>query len=184
MRLFCGLDLTPGITGALSDLVRRLRPAARLHWSPVENLHITTKFIGEWPAGRLDDLKHALQPLASREPIPLDVRGLGWFPNPHPPRIFWAGLVAPPALAALARDTDVALSRLGIEPEKRPFSPHLTLARIKSPVPLTELQRRIAALDSVEFGSFTADAFHLYLSDRRPEGSVYSKLATFPFHQP
>ncbi len=184
MRLFCGLDLDPGVIRALDGLVRRLRPAARINWSRIENLHLTTKFIGEWPAGRLEELKRALETLTVGAPIEIVVRGLGWFPNPHLPRVFWAGVKAPPSLAELARATDAALGRLGVATETRPFSPHLTLARIKSPVPLTALQQRIATLESIEFGAFVAGAFHLYLSELRPEGSLYTKLATYPFHQP
>jgi 2'-5' RNA ligase len=168
---------------ALGEVQRKLRPAAQIHWSPVDNLHLTTKFIGEWPAERLDQVKLALAPLAAREPIPIEVRGLGWFPNPHNPRVFWAGVKAPPALTELARDTDAALHAVGVPAETRPFSPHLTLARIKTPVPLAELRRRVAALDSADFGGFTAGVFCLYLSERGPGGSVYTKLAEFPLHK-
>jgi 2'-5' RNA ligase len=182
MRLFCGLDLAPEIIRALGNLIGKLRPAAQINWSPVENLHITTKFIGEWPAARIEEVKHALAGLAARAPVPIEVRGLGWFPNPHAPRVLWAALKAPPALAGLARDTDEALAPLGIPRETRPFSAHLTLARIKSPVPLAGLRQRIATLETVDFGAFTAPAFYLYESDRRPQGSVYTKLAEFPFH--
>lgn len=184
MRLFCGLDLAPEVTRALAGLIDRLRPAARINWSPAGNLHITTKFIGEWPAGRLEELKRALSGIEARSPIPIDVRGLGWFPNPHSPRVLWAAVSAPPALAELARATDDALEPLGVPRETRPFSAHLTLARIKSPAPLAELRRRIAGLETVEFGAFTARAFYLYESDRRPQGSVYTRLAEFPFLHP
>jgi 2'-5' RNA ligase len=184
MRLFCALDLPRDVTRALGDVQRSLGPAARIQWSPVDNLHLTTKFIGEWPGERLEELRRALEPLAAREPIPIRVRGLGWFPNPHHPRVFWAGVQAPAALAELARATDAALCAIGVAAETRPFSPHLTLARIKTPVPLAELQRRIAALESVEFGGFTADVFYLYRSDRGPAGSVYTKLAEFPLRRP
>ena len=184
MRLFCGIDLPGGIIDSLGTLTKKLRPAVRINWSPVENLHITTKFIGDWPPERLEELKQALAPLAGRGAIPIEVRGLGWFPNPHEPRVFWAAVKAPPALAELARGTDAALKAIGVPAETRPFSPHLTLARIKAPVPLAELRQRIAQLESTEFGTFTAGAFHLYSSDRRPEGSVYTKLAEFSLNKP
>jgi 2'-5' RNA ligase len=180
MRLFCGFDLPRDVTRALGDLQKTLRPAARIHWSPVENLHLTTKFIGEWPADGIDQLQRALAPLADREAIFIEIQGLGWFPNPHHPRVFWAGVKAPAALADLARATDAALDAVGVPADARPFSPHLTLARIKTAVPLAELRRRVAALESAEFGGFTATAFYLYLSERGPEGSVYRKLAEFP----
>jgi len=126
----------------------------------------------------------ALTPLAARAPFRIEISGLGWFPNPHSPRVFWAGAKAPPDLEELARATDAALGNIGVPPETRPFSPHLTLARIKSPVPLSEMLERIAQLESTDFGSFVAGTFYLYRSERGPGGSVYSKLAEFPLKQP
>jgi len=181
MRLFTALDLPPAVVRALEALLDRLRPAARLKWSPPANLHITTRFIGEWPGERLSDLRAALTKIPNHPPIPISIRKLGFFPNPHSPRVFWAGIEAPPDLAALAAETDRALAPLGLQPEGRPFSPHLTLARLKEPVPLVELRETIAALPSLEFGSFTADRFFLYQSRLDPTGSVYTKLAEFPF---
>ncbi|MGE5645506.1 MAG: RNA 2',3'-cyclic phosphodiesterase [Acidobacteriota bacterium] len=181
MRLFTAVDLPDDVVSALTRLIGALRPKARIRWSPAENLHITTKFIGEWPEARLGELKSALSGLGPREPIPIGIRGLGFFPNPNSPRVFWAAIEASPALADLARATEAALERLGIEAEKRAFSPHLTLARIKEPVPMQPLKQAIAELPSLEFGAFTADRFHLYLSKLAPSGSVYTKLAEFPF---
>lgn len=181
MRLFTGLDLPAEIVAALESLVNGLRPAARVKWSPPANLHITTRFIGEWPEQRLPELRAALDRIPSRAPIPIQIRKLGFFPNPHSPRIFWAGVDAPPELTALAAETDQVLEPLGLQPEGRPFRPHLTLARIKDPVPLQTLHSAIAALSSLEFGAFRGDRFFLYQSRPGPAGSVYTKLAEFPF---
>jgi RNA 2',3'-cyclic 3'-phosphodiesterase len=181
MRLFTGIDLPAGVVDDLESLLERLRPAARLKWSQPSNLHITTRFIGEWPETRLPDLKAALAALPPAAPIPIHVRKLGFFPNPHSPRVFWAGVEASPDLAALAAATDRALQSLGLQPESRPFSPHLTLARIKEPVPLQKLRETIAALPPPDFGSFTAAGFFLYHSRLTPAGSVYTKLAEYPF---
>jgi 2'-5' RNA ligase len=180
MRLFTGIDLPAEVVRNLESLLARLRPAARVRWSPPANLHITTRFIGEWSAERLPALEFALAALPGSGPIPIRVRKLGFFPNPRAPRVFWAGIEAGPGLAALAFETDRALSGLGLPAEDRPFSPHLTLARIKDPVALPELCETIARLPSLEFGDFTADRFHLYQSRLGPAGSVYTKLAEFP----
>ncbi len=180
MRLFTGLDLPAGVIGSLEDLLRILRPAARIHWSPPANLHVTTRFIGEWPDQRLEELRAALGALPAHPPVPIHIRNLGYFPNPHSPRVFWAGVDAPPDLAALAAETDAALEPLGLKPEGRPFSPHLTLARIKEKVPLQPLREAVAGLPSLDFGRFTADRFFLYLSRPGAGGSVYTKLAEFP----
>ena len=179
MRLFTALDLPPEVIGSLEALLDRLRPAARLKWSAPANLHITTRFIGEWPTDRLPELQAALAGLPGHRPIPIAIRKLGFFPNPHSPRVFWAGVEAPPDLAALASETDRSLAALGLPSEGRPFSPHLTLARIKEPTPMQKLRESVAALPSLDFGSFTAASFYLYQSRLTPAGSVYTKLAEF-----
>ena len=181
MRLFTAIDLPPEVAEKIAVLLARLRPTARLKWSSVDNLHITTKFIGEWPQERLGELLFALGGLPARLPIPIGVRGLGWFPNPRAPRVFWVGVEAGPALAALARDTDRALAELGIAPESRPFSPHLTLARIKERTPLDSVRQAFASLPGEEFGEFTADRFNLYQSELGPSGSVYTRIEELVF---
>jgi len=178
MRLFTGLDLPGEVVSRLEDLLRQLKPTARINWSPPANLHITTRFIGEWPEERLPELKSALAALPSRPALHVSIRKVGFFPNERAPRNFWAGIDAP-GLAELAADTDAALAGLGLEREKRPYSPHLTLARIKEPQPLDSLRQAIANL-SLEFGTFPAASFFLYRSTLKPSGSVYTKLAEFP----
>jgi 2'-5' RNA ligase len=179
MRLFTGLDLPGEVVRNLDALLEQLRPKARIQWSPPANLHVTTKFIGEWPEERLSELKNGLSSLASRPAISIQIHRLGFFPNPHSPRVFHTGVDAP-GLEALAKDTDRATAALGIESEKRAYSPHLTLARIKEKLNLQPLREAIAALPSQDFGRFEADRFFLYQSKLRPTGSVYTKLAEFP----
>jgi 2'-5' RNA ligase len=180
MRLFTGLDVPYEMRRNLELLLEHLKPAARINWSPMTNLHITTKFIGEWPEGRLDELKAVLQRVAAPGEIRIGIRGIGWFPNPHHPRVLYAGISAPESLAALARDTEAACGELGAPAEDREFRPHLTLARIKAPADLTRLRETIASLPSADFGAFSTSQFHLYESRLNPGGSVYTKLASYP----
>jgi 2'-5' RNA ligase len=183
MRLFVGLDLPDGTVHSLDALLARLRPTARIHWSPLANLHITTKFVGEWPEARIEEMKAALAAVEWRTPIDVHVHRVGFFPNPHAPRVFWCGIEAP-RLDGLAAATDRATAALGVPAETRPFSPHLTLARIKDRLDLQPLREAIAALPSLEFGRFTAAGFFLYESKLRPAGSVYTKLAEFKLSNP
>ena len=178
MRLFTGLDLPSGVLQKLDRLLTRLRPTARINWSPVSNLHITTKFIGEWPEEKLDALTAALAAVPARPPLAIHVHKVGFFPNPHSPRNFWCGIEAP-GLAGLAADTERATAALGIRAENRAYSPHLTLARIKDRLDLQPLREAVAAEPSLDFGSFEAGSFFLYRSQLRPSGSVYTKLAEF-----
>jgi 2'-5' RNA ligase len=171
--------LPPEVSDNLERVLAQLRPTAPIQWSPVSNLHITTKFIGEWPEDRLSELKTALGALRPRPPITVHIRQVGFFPNPHSPRVFWCGIAAP-GLVELAADTDAATAALGIAREARAFSPHLTLAKIKEKPNLQPLREAIAALPSLDFGQYEAASFFLYQSTLRRTGSVYTKLAEFP----
>lgn len=179
MRLFTAIDIPTDLTEALRSFVSRLRPTAKISWSPLENLHITTKFIGEWPEPRLDEMKRALAYVPVQGSIEIVVKGLGWFPNPNRPRVFWAGVNGGESLRALARATNEALAKLGTPIERRDYSPHLTLARIRETVPLDRLHQALETFPAgcgFEFGSFRATQFFLYLS----AGGRYTQLAGFP----
>jgi 2'-5' RNA ligase len=179
MRLFTAIDLPAETKAALAALLDRFRPLARLRWSPIENLHITTKFIGEWPEAKLDDMKRALAQVTAPA-IEVAVRGLGWFPNADRPRVLWAGIEGGDALRKLARDTERAVAKHGVTVEVREYSPHLTLARIPDPRDIAgegaPLRKAIAETGAPDFGSFRASAFHLYLS----AGGKYTKLVEYP----
>ena len=180
MRLFTALDLSPEVLGNVEGFLAALRPTAKINWSPTANLHITTKFIGEWPDAKLGALTDALRALPARAPIAVHIRQVGFFPNARSPRNFWCGIEAP-GLAELAADTEQATEALGIRSEKRAYSPHLTLARIKERVDLRHLHQAVEAAPSLDFGAFEARGFFLYRSQLHPSGSVYTKLAEFPF---
>ena len=179
MRLFTAIDLSDEVRENIETLQRRIKHTARIQWSPATNLHITTKFIGEWPEARLDELKSALARIPAVGSIPIEVRQTGWFPNAHSPRVFWVGVQAPRTLHELAKATSAAAASLGVVDEQRAYSPHLTLARIRPPQPLTALRQAVANLESQEFGRFEATRYHLYLSEQSSAGSIYTKLADF-----
>jgi 2'-5' RNA ligase len=183
MRLFTGIDLPEHVRERLERLLALLRPTAHLKWSPLDNLHITTKFIGAWPDDKLELLKSSLGAVPKRPPVAIDLEGLGWFPNPHRPRVFWVGVHGGEPLSALAAAIDRALEPIGIAPETKPYAPHITLARVSAPAPLTAIQHAVANLESAHFGSFEADGFYLYLSHTSATGSVYTKLSEFAFSE-
>ena len=180
MRLFVGLDLPYEMRRNLELLLHLLKPKAQIQWSPVSNLHITTKFIGDFQEERLDELKAALGALNKSGAIGIAIRGLTWFPDPDRPRLLVAGIEAPSSLSTLAGDTDSACKKFGIQGEKRAFHPHLTLARIRRAETLVELKKALLELPSADFGAFSAEEFHLYQSQLSPGGSTYTKLASFP----
>lgn len=181
MRLFTAIELPPDMLLRLERLIIALRATAMINWSPLDNLHITTKFIGEWPASRLAELDGALRSVVRRTPFEIEIAELGWFPKERSPRVFWAGVHGGEPLAELARATEHALESLGVPKEDRPFSPHLTLARIKHQVPLEALRRKVEDLGRVSLGTFMATSFALYKSEPGSNASVYTKLHEYEF---
>jgi 2'-5' RNA ligase len=177
MRLFTGIAVPQAINDRLEAVVSSLRPLAAIRWSPLANLHITTKFIGAWAEDRLGELKQALAGVRLPDNIKIDVTGFDFFPNPRHPKVFFVGVRAP-GLEILHAAIENALEPLGCARDDRSFSPHLTLARIGRD-DISGLCRRVAELKQVDFGSFTLAAFHLYLSQPTPRGSVYTSLASF-----
>ena len=179
MRLFTGLDIAAPVIANLNDMLEGLRPLARVKWSPPENLHVTTKFIGEWPEARLQELREALSDIEPTGAIEIEISGFDFYPNARRPKIFVAKVHAPPELRELARRTEEALERLGYPPEEREYSPHLTLARFGD-ADTRALRRKIDEIGQPRFGSWRADEFHLYRSQTGGSHSVYTVLASWP----
>ena len=192
MRLFIALDIDDSIRGRISRFVEGVRnfvPDAR--WVREESLHVTLKFIGEYPDEKVDALKRELTEV-SVSATEIRFRGYGFFPNPKSARVFWIGMETGPEIAALAATIDGKVAGLGIPKEERVFSPHLTLARSsggsgsprwrKGDGPnrvFQVLQAKLAALPPPEFGTMTPHEFFLYQSQLSPKGSKYTKLANF-----
>jgi 2'-5' RNA ligase len=181
MRLFTAIDPSAEVLLRLERLMSILRPEALIKWSPVDNLHVTIKFIGEWPESRLEELHDALTSLLPREPFEAEVKDLGWFPNERFPRILWAGVHGGNPLLDLARDTEECLAKLGIPKEDRRFSPHLTLARMKNPVPLRRLRQKIQEVQPASLGNFPVAQFFLFRSDPGSNSSIYRKVREYGF---
>jgi 2'-5' RNA ligase len=182
MRLFVALDIPEDVRSAIGALAAKLRPACRnARWVRIEGLHVTLKFIGETSAEKTEVIKSALAAVPGRVPIPMNFRGLGFFPNERRPRVLWAGIEAGSELAALAAAVETTLDPLGIPREERHFSPHLTLARFDTPRGLDALHAAVEMASLLEFGGTTAKEFHLYQSVLKPGGAEYTRLATFSF---
>ena len=158
-----------------------LRPEAFIKWSPLDNLHVTTKFIGEWPEPRVSELHQALANVRRRQPFEVRLKGLGWFPNERSPRVLWLGVEGGKELGELAAETEDALAALGIPKEQREFAPHLTLARIKNPVPLSNLRRKVEQMQPAAIGSVVVSSFCLFRSRPGTNASIYEKLMDYDF---
>ena len=193
MRVFIGIDLDDEVRTKIARFlegVRGFAPEAR--WVRPESLHMTLKFIGEQKPEQVEGISDRLRRV---EGSAIDIRlgRHGFFPTAKSPRVFWIGIQAGPELAELAATIDAGVAELGIPPEERPFSPHLTLARggggsgspkrRKSDRPnstFAVLEKRLAAMGDLDFGTMTAREFILYQSQLSPKGSKYTKLQHFP----
>jgi 2'-5' RNA ligase len=179
MRLFTAIDIPRDVKDILSALLEPLRPLAKLGWTPLDKMHITTKFIGEWPPERLDEMKRTLAEVAAPGPVEVSIRRLGWLPSGRQPRVLYAGVEASESLCALAAATERSLARIGIAPEDRIYRPHVTLARVRDRIPLGTLKAALMNLELSDFGCFQAASFSLYLS----VAGKYTKLQEFPLNR-
>ena len=181
MRLFTAIELPPYLLLRLERLLSALRPEAQINWSPLDNLHITTSFIGSWPETRLDELTNALSCLSPRERFEVTLKDFCWFPNSRSPHVLSIRTDLCDSLQKLGDDTRDCLERLGVARERRPYTPHLTLARIKRPVPLGRLREKLEAFQPSTFGAFEVNSFNLYRSDPGSNASLYRKIKAFGF---
>jgi 2'-5' RNA ligase len=182
MRLFIALEILPEIREKVAEFVSRLKPhLANARWSRPEGLHITLKFLGNVPDGKLPSIEEKLRSISAHS-FSLCVRDTGVFPNAKSPRVLWVGLDAPKDLADLAGQIDAAMAELGFEREKHAFTPHVTLARFSDRGKRSDVAAALTATPKAGFGTMTATEFHLNESKLSPQGSRYTKLADFALH--
>lgn len=179
MRLFIALDLDDAIRTRIAELLRPLMIVRGVKWVAPESMHITLKFIGE---GHPDEIGAAMQ--FSHAASELVFRGTGAFPNERRPRVFWVGIEAGPELQLLAVRIEDALEPLGVVREKRAFSPHLTLGRMREDADAVKIGGEVGRIlephRREEFGRQSVTEFHLYQSRLSPKGAQYTKVKTFP----
>lgn len=180
MRLFVALDLNSRVVTNLTELVHSLAPMAPVRWVHPKNMHLTLKYIGEWDLDRLDDVIDALREVRVASRFNVHLAGLGFFPSVRNPRVFWATAENTPPLRQLASSVDSRLAALGIAPEVRPYTPHITLGRLRSR-DLTEMHEAVEELPTRDFGIIEPESFTLYGSQLSQQGPSYRKIEEFPF---
>ncbi len=181
MRVFVAIELPEGLREVLAAEQARFRNAAADgRWTRPEGIHLTMKFLGEVPDDQVVRIKRALAGIGRFEPFTVQVKGFGFFPDAQRPHVFYAGIDAPPRLAQLAARVEAALAPLGFPPEKRAFSPHLTLVRFKVSRQQPRLQSLLAERGDTSLGEFDVSEFFLWESKLTPQGAQYRKVARFP----
>jgi len=185
IRAFIAIALPIEIKSELESTIQKFKTqrVQGVRWVAVENIHLTLKFLGDTSPADLAQLTKILQAESTAHPsFSVEVSGIGAFPNPRRPRIIWVGLQAPVALSTLVASLESAARSIGVQPEERGFSPHLTLGRVKNDISPVDLLNLSAALNSINVesaGGFTVTQFTLFRSELRPQGPLYSILAHF-----
>jgi 2'-5' RNA ligase len=188
IRTFIAVPLPPELLDELGALQRRLEqrtPAGSVRWVRPEGIHLTLKFLGDVPAGRVADFDKALEAVSRHAPsCSFSVRGLGCFPNTRRPRVVWVGVDEPSGrLATLQDGVEEAMAHFGHRPEGRGFSPHLTLGRVRrntSASQAADVGNTIEAMEIGQIGQVRVDRFALIRSVLKPTGAEYTTLHEYP----
>jgi 2'-5' RNA ligase len=175
MRLFVAVDLPEEVKQSVANLCRGV---SGVRWLPPDQLHLTLRFIGEADDAVDMAIRRGLAEI-TLPPFPLSLQGVGCFPSPRRPRVLWVGLSGGEPLKLLQQGVEAAVVAAGIPTEERPFSPHITLARLRE-----QREADIAPFltQNASFRSepFSVDAYHLYSSMLTPKGAIHRREASYP----
>jgi len=186
VRAFVAVRMSEQVEDSVAKTIDELRhPDDGVRWVPRANLHITLKFLGAAvDSHRLQQLTAGLHQLATRTaPFEVAAAGIGGFPNLEHPRAIWVGLhnVESGALAALAARLETVAAEYGFEREKRRWSGHLTIGRVRGESINDETRDALNALRDRNFGVSKIESITLYRSHLGPNAATYEALATFLF---
>jgi len=190
LRTFIAIDIPLAIQKSILEKIEILNDeinSPSIRWIGAQNLHVTLKYLGETREDQLGNLKNSINEFArSVTPFDIVVKGLGSFPNPKRARVLYFGIQAPAELEALYLEVESACRGIGFPKENRPFSPHLTIGRVRDHIPATEKDKIHEVLNNIKIdslGKASVDSVHLYKSQLKPTGAVYTKIFTVPFKE-
>jgi 2'-5' RNA ligase len=177
IRCFFAIALPADVKRNLAAVVVQLKKRApMIRWAQVESIHLTLKFLGEITQVQAEAIHKALSDNAIHlPPFYLTTTQIGFFPNERKPRVIWLGLAENDILSKFQRQLEEITGNLGFEREKRSFSPHLTLGRIKSPRRFDDLNDYIIN-NPLPVYQITVSEYLLMRSVLKPEGAIYSPI--------
>lgn len=183
LRCFISVELPSAIKQDVSAVANALRKSdADIKWITPENLHITLKFLGNTEESLVPDIIVLLRKkLSPYPPFYIRITGAGCFPDKRHPKILWAGVEDSDSLQSLQEAIEDAMAGLGYPREKKAFSPHLTLGRVRSQKRINDVLRRLEEFREVSFGAVEITSVSLMKSELKPAGAAYSTLAEIPF---
>lgn len=183
MRAFIAVEMSDDIKNILAQIESHLKYAdADVKWVKPEIVHLTLKFLGEITDKKCEDVKSALDAIAkSTKPFELTLKDIGVFPGIEHPRIIWVGLDRGRVeMTELSGRIDESLSKIAFVKEDRPFSPHLTIGRVRSERNKDKLRNKISSASAgfqiPVVGSHVITSVVLFQSTLTPQGPIYTKL--------
>ncbi|MBI3333844.1 MAG: RNA 2',3'-cyclic phosphodiesterase [Candidatus Omnitrophica bacterium] len=184
MRAFIAVELPDALRQEVAAFQSELGSSgADVKWVEAGNLHLTLKFLGETGENQVGPLKEGLISAALQlSPFTVSLEGIGAFPSTTNPRVVWVGVAqGKEELIRLAQTVEQSCSRLGFAPEERPFSPHLTIGRLRSRERLAPLIKKLQVAELRGGTSTRVDRLILFQSTLSPQGPTYTPLADIPF---
>ncbi|NTJ43324.1 RNA 2',3'-cyclic phosphodiesterase [Agrobacterium larrymoorei] len=176
-RLFTALEIPRNAAMSLS-LLRGGLPGAR--WIDVENYHITLRFIGDIDGRTADEVVDRLDRI-ERPEFQINLTGIGSFGSKKPHSI-WAGVTPSPEMNALQGEIERICQRLGLAPDPRKFTPHVTLARLRNSR-LDDVVHYLSGRGDFRTSPFTVGRFVLMSSKESVGGGPYIVEEAFPLHE-
>ena len=183
MRTFIAVDFPPDMLARINEITTFLKKETAsnaLKWVETNNLHLTIKFIGEISVSKVEQVKQTLtKSLEDQFAFDIEIGGLGMYPNKNNPRVIWLGVNNGEPLIQIANNLDQALSDLDIKPERRSFSPHLTIARVRRNTDKSSaitIGKTLSQFKVETLGAITIDQVNLYHSKLTPSGPIYTIL--------
>ncbi len=145
----------------------------------IENIHMTIRFLGDITLNMADKIYKVMQEVEFK-PFQVQLMGIGVFPNLNFPRVLWAGIAQGASqLQEIFNQIEPKLRNLGFSPDRNPFSPHLTIARVRSGKNKQQLADFVTKNSKYEFGTVDAACFRLKRSQLTPNGPIYSTLKEY-----
>ena len=187
IRSFFACEISPELRKNIEKLQSELKAVLprSVKWVNPGNIHLTIKFIGEFNPSHRNKLETSLtKALETIKPFKIAIKGLGVFPSFSKPRIIWLGINAEKELAQLVQIVNQECIYIGYPREKRSFSAHITIGRVKS---YTNSEDRKSIADEIKsrgsiiIGSQTIESLLFIKSNLTPSGPIYKNLSIFPF---
>jgi 2'-5' RNA ligase len=186
LRLFIAVPIPEPVRDEIIRVQREMQLLARrgaVRWTRPDQFHLTLRFLGDVPVADLEQLKESVNAVCrSARPLRLRAEGIGFFPNPHSPRVVWVGIDDKEGLLVdLQKRIETAVRPFTAEPGTENFAGHVTLGRLKNlkPPDARKLAAHAQTVEDRMFGEWTADKIEIIRSELSPAGARHTTLAAF-----